>query len=153
MEIEIRQARMSDIPQLEAMEQGLIREERPFDPTIREDPVRYYNLPQLIEDPKSMLLVAESGGRLLSCGYASPRIPRHYLDHEVYAYLGFMFTLPEFRGMGLNGAIIEKLREWSRGQGLREFRLTVYTDNTPALKAYEKAGFAPHILEMRLRDD
>ena len=153
MEIDIRQARMSDIPQLEAMEQGLIREERPFDPTIREDPVRYYDLPQLIDDPNSTLLVADNEGRLLSCGYASRRIPRHYLDHEVYAYVGFMFTLPEFRGMGLNGRIIQKLREWSREQGLREVRLTVYTDNAPALKAYEKAGFTPHILEMRLRDD
>lgn len=152
MEIQIREATLADLPQLEAMEQGVIREERPFDPTIQQDPVRYYDLPHLIDDPDSMLLVAVSGRLLVSCGYASRRTPRHYLDHDAYAYLGFMYTLPEYRGRGLNGRIIERLKVWSLEQGLKEFRLTVYTGNEPAIRAYKKVGFTPHILEMRWRE-
>ena len=133
------------------MEQGLIRDERPFDPTIREDPVQYYDLPGLIRDPDCLLLVAESGNRLVSCGYARKRIPRPYLDHQSYAYLGFMYTLPEFRGRGLIGQIMASLRQWCVKRGWNELRLTVYTQNASALRAYEKAGFSSHLLEMRLR--
>jgi RimJ/RimL family protein N-acetyltransferase len=36
---------------------------------------------------------------------------------------------------------------------LPEVHLTVYPDNAPAIRAYEKVGFAPYILEMRLNLD
>lgn len=150
MELLIRPATEADLEELRELEQGLIRDERPFDPTIRPDPVHYYDLPALIRDPRSLLLVGVSDGRIVSTGYASKRTPRPYLDHDVYAYFGFMYTRPEYRGLGLNGRIIQELRQWARERGLEEVRLTVYTGNAPAIRAYEKAGFAPHIVEMRL---
>jgi len=67
-----------------------------------------------------------------------------------YAYLGFMYTVPEFRGLGVNQRIIEALKKWALTKGLIEIRLTVYGDNIPALRAYEKAGFVKHIVEMRI---
>ena len=99
------------------------------------------------------MLVAESEGQVLASGYGIRKQPRHYLDHDAYAYLGFMYTLPEYRGLGINGQIISELRQWAREQGLLEIRLTVYYENLPALRAYEKAGFKPHITEMRLREE
>ena len=62
-----------------------------------------------------------------------------------------MFTLPEYRGRGVNTKIIEKLKQWSFSKGLKEIRLTVYEDNHNAIKAYEKVGFKKHIIEMRLQ--
>ncbi len=153
MKVQIREATMADLPTLRSFEQGLIRDERPFDPTIRPDPVHYYDLPGLIQDPGTFLLVAEREGEVLSCGYATRKTPRHYLDHEVYAYFGFMYTRPDYRGLGINGQLVEVLRDWARRQGLLEIRLTVYTDNKPAIRAYQKAGFTAHLLEMRLRED
>jgi GNAT superfamily N-acetyltransferase len=85
-------------------------------------------------------------------GYARPKPARSYLDHEYYAYLGFMYTVPEFRGKGVNRKILTALREWSLDKGFRELRLTVYETNTQAIRAYEKAGFQKHIVEMRLED-
>ena len=152
MEIRLRKAGTADLPVLEQFEQALIRDERPFDPTIRQAPVRYYDLPGLITGPDSQLLVAEVGDRVVGSGYAARRSPRPYLDHTAYAYFGFMYTLPEFRGKGINGRIVEALKAWARKQGLSEMRLTVYQDNLPAVRAYEKQGFRPHILEMRFRD-
>jgi ribosomal protein S18 acetylase RimI-like enzyme len=151
MKVHIREATMADIPTLQSFEQGLIRDERPFDPTIRPDPVHYYNLKGLIEDPETLLVVAEREGEVLSCGYATRRDPRHYLDHDAYAYFGFMYTRPDYRGLGINGQIIEVLKSWAHTRGLSEIRLTVYTENQPAIRAYEKAGFTSHLLEMRLR--
>lgn len=153
MKVHIRKATMADLPTLQAFEQGLIRDERPFDPTIRPDPVHYYDLQALIEDPGTFLVVAEREGEVLSCGYATRKTPRHYLDHEVYAYFGFMYTRPEYRGLGINGKVVAVLKDWASKEGLSEIRLTVYTDNGPAIRAYQKAGFNPHLIEMRLRND
>ena len=151
MDVTIRNATLEDLPELLEMEQGLIADERPYDPTIRQEPVRYYDLPGMLEDINTKFLVADDGSQILSCGYAFRREPRHYLDHDAYAYFGFMYTLPAYRGRGFNGRIIDGLKEWAAQMGLFEVRLTVYTDNTPAIRAYRKAGFNSHLEEMRLR--
>lgn len=146
----VREAVLEDLPILLQFEQELIKAERPFDVTIRQDPVSYYDIKQMIIDSNACVLVVEINNTIVSSGYAIVKKARHYLDHEDYSYLGFMFTVPEFRGKGLNARIIERLKEWSFDRGLNEIRLTVYEDNIPAVKAYEKVGFKKHIVEMRI---
>lgn len=149
-EIIIREARISDLAQLKSLEQALIKAERPFDPTIREDPVVYYNLERMLESKDYHVVVAEENGNIVSTGYGVSKPARSYLDHQNYAYLGFMYTVPAFRGRGINKMIIDSLKKWAFKNGLDEIRLTVYENNTPAIKAYEKAGFKNHIVEMRI---
>ncbi len=141
---------MEDLPILLDFEQQLIKAERPFDITIREDPVSYYDIKAMIDNDDACVLVIEHEGKIVASGYAITKRARHYLDHEFYAYLGFMYTHPNFRGKGLNARIIESLKQWADSKGLAEMRLTVYEDNIPAVKAYEKVGFKKHISEMRL---
>jgi ribosomal protein S18 acetylase RimI-like enzyme len=148
--ITIRNATLDDLPILLQFEQGIIISERPFDVTIKEDPVSYYDLKQMILDDDSCVIVAEMEGKVVSSGYAIYKRARHYLDHEFYAYLGFMYTDLEYRGKGINALVVDELKKWSHGKGLKEIRLTVYNDNLPAIKAYEKVGFKKHIIEMRL---
>lgn len=149
--ISIRKALDSDLESLLQMEQGVIAAERPFDPTIKENPISYYDLRLMLSNPKALILVATVGDdTIVSCGYALEKEARPYLNHETYAYLGFMFTLPAYRGRGINAMIISELKQWAVDKGLGEVRLTVYSDNEPALRAYEKVGFKRHIIEMRL---
>lgn len=148
--VRIRSATLDDLPTLLEFEQGVIAAERPFDITLREDPITYYDLKTLILEDDASVVVAEYYGKVIGSGYALIKPARHYLDHLYYSYLGFMFTLPEYRGKGVNTAIIESLKKWSISKGLKEMRLTVYSDNHPAIKAYEKAGFKKHIIEMRM---
>ena len=147
----IRDATVEDLPVLKAFEQELIKAERPFDPTIRQDPISYYDLEEYVKDDEVKVVVAEIEGTLVSSGYAYARPARTYLDHEEYAYLGFMYTQPEYRGRGLNQKIIQVLMDWAKDNDLKEVRLTVYNENVPAIKAYEKVGFREHLNEMRLR--
>jgi len=147
----IRAATENDLPTLLEFEQELIKAERPFDECIRENPVHYYDLKSLIENDEVAVVVVQHKDRVVSSGYARPKKARDYLDHLEYAYLGFMYTIPEFRGKGLNRLIIDTLSYWAQDRGLYELRLTVYQDNIPAIKAYEKSGFKKHIIEMRLR--
>jgi GNAT superfamily N-acetyltransferase len=149
--IKIRTATLNDIDILLEFEQGVIKAERPFDVTLDADPITYYNLEELILSDDASLVVAEIEGKIIGSGYALIKPARHYLNHEFYSYLGFMFTLPDYRGRGVNTKIIERLKQWSDSKGLKEMRLTVYDENHGAIRAYEKAGFKKHIIEMRLQ--
>jgi len=149
-EITIRKAALSDLDVLLAFEQELIKAERPFDKTIRKDPVCYYDLKGMILDNEVAVVVAEINNTIVSCGSAVIQQARSYLNHKEYANFGFMYTLPAYRGMRINKKILDSLRKWSQSKGYEEMRLTVYSDNIPAIKAYEKAGFVSHIIEMRI---
>jgi GNAT superfamily N-acetyltransferase len=147
--IHIRPATTADLPTLLEFEQGVITSERPMDPTIREGEINYYNLPAMLASPDILLLVAELNGTLIGSGYARIEAGRLYLKHTHHAYLGFMYTVPAHRGKGVNQLIIEDLRQWARSRNITELRLDVYTVNEAAIRAYEKAGFTRHLLQMR----
>lgn len=50
---------------------------------------------------------------------------------------------PAFRGRGIIQSLIASALDWIRERRLDHARLYVHTDNLPAQKAYEKAGFRP----------
>ncbi len=150
LDFEIRDATINDLPVLLNFEQEIIKAERPFNCTLREDSINYYDLKEMVNDENAKVIVAETDGKIIASGYALPKKASDFFKHEYYAYLGFMFTDPNFRGMGVNAKIIEALKSWSYENGLQEIRLTVYEDNIPAIKAYEKVGFKKLLIEMRL---
>lgn len=148
----VRTARLDDLKVLLEFEQGIIKAERPMDPTLAEDPISYYDISELIDSDDAEVIVVEHDSEVIASGYAKIKKALPYLDHEFYSYLGFMYTHPDFRGKGVNKLIVGKLRNWSVSRGLQEIRLTVYDDNMAAFKAYEKVGFKKHLVEMRLTD-
>lgn len=148
--IKIRKAALTDMETLLLFEQGVIKAERPFDSTLKEDPITYYNIEEMISSPDIELLVAEFESKIIASGYARIENSKHYLQHPKHAYLGFMYVEPEFRGKGVNQKIIEALQAWSLSQYITELRLDVYFTNSSAIKAYEKVGFEKHMIEMRM---
>jgi RimJ/RimL family protein N-acetyltransferase len=149
-QIIVRKASLKDLDTLFRFEQGVIAAERPFDSTLKSGHIHYYNLEEMITAPHIELVVAELENQLIGSGYARIEKAKHYLQHAHHAYLGFMYTDPKHRGKGVNRRIIEALKNWASAQNIAEFRLEVYVNNLAAIKAYEKAGFSPHMLEMRM---
>ncbi len=149
--IKIRTATIEDLSSLLRFEQEIVTAERPFDPTLRPGVINYYDLAELVRSERAEVVVAEINGRLVASGSAIIKKAKPYLDHALYAYLGFMYTDPDFRGRGLNKRIIQELQQWAAKEGLTEIRLTVYEENAGAIRAYEKTGFKKHLVEMRLR--
>jgi len=149
-DITIRKATHIDLPMLREFEQGLIEAERPFDPTIRDNPLRYYDLEAILESESSIIVVAQYQEEIIGCGMVLTADARPYLKHKTYANIRFLYTVPEYRGKGVNALVIDFLKQWAHTKNLFEIRLTVYQDNLPAIKAYEKVGFHKHIIEMRL---
>ena len=147
--IKIRPATTADLDTLYRFEQGVITAERPFDSTLKPDPLHYYDIPAMIASPDIELAVAEQNNTLLGSGYARIEPSKPYNIHPLHAYLGFMYVDPAHRGKGINTLIIEYLHQWAKSRGITELRLDVYHHNTSAIRAYEKAGFIPHMLHMR----
>lgn len=147
--IKLRTANHNDLPRLLEFEQGIILAERPYDPTLKEEKISYYDLEKMIDATDANIIVAESNNEVIASGYARIQEGKPYLKHENFGYLGFMYTLPNYRGKGINTKIITTLKEWCNVQNIHEIRLDVYSENEIAIKAYEKAGFKKHLINMR----
>ncbi len=148
-DIAIRPATTADLPKLSEFLQFLVDAERPFDPTLKEGEIFYYDIEEFISDEKSELLVIDYKHQIIGCGYAQIRSAKPYQKFESFGYLGFMFVNPEFRGNGLNNLLLNDLKKWILSQGISEVRLEVYSENESAIKAYEKAGFKQILTTMR----
>ena len=146
----VRRASLADVKTLRLFEQGVIATERPFDSTLKNGLIHYYDLEAMIAADHIEILVAELHNQLIGSGYARIEEAKPYLQHKKHAYLGFMYVIPEYRGKGVNQKIIEALKQWAIQQNITELRLDVYNDNLPAIKAYEKTGFKRHMIEMRM---
>lgn len=148
--INIRTATNHDMETLFEFEQAVIAAERPFDPTLHDGLIHYYDLQEMINASHVELLVAELHGVVVGSGYARIETSKLYYKHNTHAYLGFMYVRPEYRGKGINRMIIQALQSWSFSKNVKELRLEVYYDNLPAIHAYNKMGFSKYMIQMRL---
>ncbi|MDF2515027.1 MAG: family N-acetyltransferase [Sphingobacterium sp.] len=150
MELKIRQAQENEINVLLEFEQGIVAAERPYDDTLKEGEIHYYDLLELIKSAEAEVLVAVIGDQLVGSGYAKIVDAKPYQKYAKYVHLGFMYVKPEYRGQGINKLILEALTDWAKDRNITELRLQVYDQNESAKKAYCKAGFKPNLLEMRI---
>ena len=105
-----RPASDDDLQKLLELEQGIILSERPYDPYLRESDVSYYDIPALINDADSHLIVVESEGNVIGCGYAQIRQSKACHSHDQHCYLGFVYLEPEYRGNSLGKLILDALQ-------------------------------------------
>jgi len=144
----IRPATLDDLDKLLTFEQGIITAERPFDTTLREGHINYYDIAEMITAEN--VEVAELHSEIIGSGYARIDDSKDYLKYAQHAYLGFMYVDPKHRGKGVNQQILEYLKQWALSKNLTELRLEVYDENLPAIKAYKKAGFSKLLVQMRM---
>ena len=149
-EIHIRKATLNDLPILYEFEQGIITAERPYDETLKTGDITYYDIKTMIESNEDEVIVAIFNNEIIGSAYASIKKAKPHLKHSHYAYLGFMYVNPAYRGKGINKKIINELKIWALSRSLNEVRLDVYNDNHSAIRAYEKAGFKKHLINMRM---
>jgi len=150
MVINLREAKLSDLDKLLEFEQGVIASERPFDESLKDEDVTYYDIKKLITDANTKLVVAEHEGELVASGYALIKKSEHFEKHDYFSYLGFMFVSAKYRRKGINKQVLDSLVEWSRSKGIKEIRLEVFEQNQSAVRAYEKCCFKKTSVKMRL---
>jgi GNAT superfamily N-acetyltransferase len=150
LQFNVREAVLEDLSILKKFEQSLIAFERPFAPNLREGAILYYDIGDLIVRKDALLLVAEINGEVVGSGYALLKKAAPYKKPEKYTYLGFMHVIPQKRGKGIIGNIIDGLVKWSHEKNIYEIQLDVYAENESAIRAYKKLGFKSDLLKMRL---
>ena len=148
-QVTIRTAVLADLETLFTFEQGIVSAERPFDATLKDGHINYYDIGYMITAPNIEVVVAQRGDELVGSGYARIETAKVYLKHQQHAFLGFMYVKPEHRGKGINKKVMEALKQWALAQNVTEFRLEVYNENSSAIRAYEKIGFVKHMITMR----
>lgn len=148
--MQLRAATNDDIPVLKQLEQAVIDAERPLNSVIKQTDAKYYNLETLISDTNTLLVIGEVNNKVVATGYVQLRESKQQLQHQRHGYLGFMYVTPKLRGQGLNQQVITHLIDWAKTHQVTDFYLDVYNNNTAAVHAYQKLGFAPCLLEMKL---
>jgi ribosomal protein S18 acetylase RimI-like enzyme len=147
-----REATEEDLKILLEFEQGIVFAERPFNSTLIDGEIHYYDLLQLIKSEEALVLVTEENNEIIASGYARiKKTENDYSNFDEYAYLGFMYVKPEHRGKGVNKLILDELIGWAKAKNISEVRLDVYSQNESAVKAYEKAGFESLLTTMRMK--
>ena len=148
--LKIRQATLTDLETLLEFEQLLIDYERNLTSHIKEGNINYYDIESFIKKPDAIVIVAETNGEIIGSGYALIKTNKTYKIPEKYVYLGFMYVKEEHRGKGINKRIMDELIEWGKKNGYHIFKLDVYSNNSSAINAYQKAGFKSEELNMIL---
>ncbi|MCM1100092.1 MAG: ribosomal protein S18-alanine N-acetyltransferase [Clostridium sp.] len=119
----IRPLRETDVP-------GLARIER----EIFSMPWSEKAFLELLEHPYSLYMVAESEGRPIGCAGLT------MLDNE--GDIEKVMVEEARRGQGVGAVLLEELLREAARRGVRDFTLEVRAGNRPAIRLYEKFGFA-----------
>ena len=94
--------------------------------------------------PDAAIFVAETEAGIV--GRLSVARDPHPASRHV-ADLGLMVAAA-YRGRGIGRALLEQAVEWARGAGIRKLELHVFPHNEPALRLYERFGFAQEGLRL-----
>lgn len=73
-------------------------------------------------------------------------------DSNRYGYVSDAYVVPQRRGQGVVGRLLEALETHLRKTGVTRLRIGVLANNASALRAYRKHGFQPYeaVLEKKL---
>lgn len=146
----IRIARLSDLETLLKFEQGVVAAERPLDSFLGAGELFYYNIPALITGENTLFIVATVADELVGCGYVKIEESNQYHKNPKYGYIGFIYVKPAFRGKKISSLVLENLKKWAKEKSLKELRLDVYSNNSAAIKPYERFGFKKSLVNMRI---
>lgn len=118
------------------------KEARVFqDPGEPPRPREYYES-VLASEEKDLFLADQDG---VCVGYLQMELKRSpkeisILVPQEHAWVSDLVVAQTHRRRGVGRALMAKAREWSRGKGCRQMRLTVFEFNSDALEFYESEG-------------
>ena len=146
----IREAVTDELKFLQEFEQGVIQYERPFAPNLKENPIVYYDIQNLIEREDAHVLVVVVDNKLVGSGYIKTVNSSQYHKNLKHGYIGFIYVEHAFRGNKISGLILDSLKKIAKEKGLKELRLDVYSNNIGAIKSYKRFGFTKGLVNMKI---
>jgi ribosomal protein S18 acetylase RimI-like enzyme len=120
-----RKLSRSDSTAIEVLTQNQPDSPDAYHPTQLDEPGVFYGC---FEDN---VLIAMAGTHIVSPDFSA-------------AAIGNIFTRPDRRGQGLGTQVTQAVTSHLANNGIELIVLNVSLTNTPAIRCYEKVGFAPH---------
>jgi GNAT superfamily N-acetyltransferase len=102
----------------------------------------------LVDDPDRVGLLAEIGGELAGGLMGSfPGLTPFVRLRE--ARLNSLWVLPDHRGAGVGGLLVEAFLDWAREREAPYAVVTAFAANPAAVHLYERHGFGSHTVTLR----
>ncbi|MFC3347491.1 GNAT family N-acetyltransferase [Streptomyces echinoruber] len=149
----VRRAEHADVDGFVACSSALFAEDAGTrDPSINLDWPRQHGHRRFttgMDDPNRLLLVADCDGEVVghlvgALGDASAMKPVRV------ATLVSMYVRPAFRRSRVGGRLVAEFIGWAKGAGAETAEVTAYASNTEAIRFYERNGFAPQSMTLRM---
>lgn len=152
MKVEIRKAKLEDLKEICSMGYQLSLDMSALEPEYfavaqqREAPMRE----AILEETKDIFL-ADLDGKIV--GFAcvwecETKAEENYLVPGKFAYLSDLVLLPESRGRGIGGALLDACKNWAGQRGISRMKLDSLCKNEVANHLYEREGFRPVVQTM-----
>ena len=114
----------------------------PVRPSAQGWPVRRAGYERSLADGAA-LLIAQGARGALGYALATPKAAPVNLAIDRLLEVETVAVLPEARGAGIGGALMDAIRVLAADLGIDQIQLAVRTANECALRFYERQGFAP----------
>lgn len=124
----------------ESMHEGTLGEVRPTHDKMEQ------LIDSLLEKGCSYLIAVEDDELI---GWVLFGASRDQLTNKTVGFIYELFVMEEFRGNGLSKHLITDAIEYLKIEGYSEVRLNVFANNF-AIKLYERMGFTPKNITMKL---
>ena len=153
-QIRVRRAGASDVEDLLSVSTSLWREDAgTHDPTVMNTswPEQHgrESFEALVDDPDRIGLLAYAGADLAGGLMGSlPPLTPFTLVRE--ARLNSLWVDPGHRSSGVGSLLVEGFRAWVREKGAPFALVTAFAANPRAQAFYQREGFAPHTVTLRL---
>ena len=103
-----------------------------------------------LEDPTCVAYIAEVDG--VPVGYTINEVVRRmespFSNANSYVVVDNISVEPAYRSQGVGEALMERVYQLAREQGIKRVTLSVWAFNARAVAFYERLGFAPFQINM-----
>jgi GNAT superfamily N-acetyltransferase len=151
--IEIRQATPADLPTIVDLNYALFQEDAgQRDPSLNLEWARQHGheyFAKLIAGANSVCFVAEVGSDVAGYLVGYTKEPSDIRPLKT-AELESMFVREAARSQGVGARLISDFVDWARGRGAQSVSVTAYYANQRAIAFYQRAGFTPLHLSLKL---
>jgi len=149
----IRRATAVDIPEIVTMADALMREDAgqrdPFANVAWVESEGFEHYGHAIQDPNAACFVADRVGETV--GFISGRLEEAGTFSLVRgATIGSLFVCSPYRREGIGERLLAAFLNWAREHGAASVTVSAYASNAGALRFYEREGFAPASVTLRV---